>query len=361
MSAFLPATLPCFRNIVSFLEGNEISSLLSVSKSLKHAVDDLPDSVWREVVLNSFRNILPSVIDRIPLKENVTWRVFLQAFWKDLSLDMANVITDPHFLTRASYLHLGRRQEEEEEEEPSPFNLSIRPKRDTIRILTFDSLLNSFGDHEVCEEYLLDNEDVPAGQVTKEAFLFECSAIYLPLPQDHYLKILIGAEGVYFNLDSLDIGRIDGHQSMPALRWPEVKDIFHHVCQRRLALRGARRDSLSASEQREYDYLRAIAAVSNDALLAFLALLSYPTTTEEYEEYKQIVGDAHHRSGAISTEEGLHAWRRLLIQPSDVPAWQQADFEGKQVWTHPWSSRSVRKLQFCRQVDEILGAIVVSV
>eukprot|EP01031_Cornospumella_fuschlensis_P041268 gene41268-50368_t len=361
MSAIVAATFPCFGNVVSFLEGNEVSSLLSVNKLLKRAVNGLSDSVWREVVLNSFRNVLPSVIDRIPLKENVTWRVFLQAFWKDLRLDMANVITDPHFLTRASYLHLRRGQEEEEEEEPSPFNPAIRPKRDTIKILTFDSLLNSFGDHEVCEEYLLDNEDVPAGQLTKESFLFECSAIYLPLLHDHYLKILIGAEGVYFNLNTLDIGRIDGHQSMPALRWPEVKDIFHHVCQRRLALRGARRDSLSPSEQREYDYLHAIAAVSNDALLAFLALLSYPTTAEEYEEYKQIVGDAHYRSGAISAEESLHAWRRLLIQPSDVPAWQRAEFEGKQVWTHPWSSRSVHRLQFCRQVDEILGTMVVSV
>ena len=126
-------------------------------------------------------------------------------------------------------------------------------------------------------------------------------------------------------LNSIDIGRIDGHQSMPALRWEECKQIAK--------------------------YQKIEPPFTKDHLIILLALFAFPDETNLID-YKEVTSTALRNINILNDEKSLELWCDLL-----EPAEQWVYNDELHAWTHPWSTRNAWNGPKTQQIQEILSLL----
>jgi hypothetical protein len=171
--------LPSFLvlEIYSFLDTpSSLLNCCAVCRTTHSAFLLLPDRVWKTILSHN----IPANFDLLILREGETWKHATKFMWKEFTIKWVEVLSDPHFFGRASFLHCEPGQDSLVFGDPDP-------NRYTHRLVDYESALNSFGEHELFEE-LFDEES------SAEEFTFQCSAIEFELPQHSKLKIVVGAE-----------------------------------------------------------------------------------------------------------------------------------------------------------------------
>lgn len=305
------------------------------SSSSKYALDIfdcLPDQFWKDLAQI---NICGDV-DDITVLSKARWKSAVCFLWREVRVHWEAVFCDPYFHARANFLHLSDYLETSEE----IFGFNLVPSNETRKIVDEGSVLNSSGEHEDVESFFEVDE--------KLIRYFDCNrTLSFHLPDGSTLDILLCCEGWYFSIDGLDIGRLDGHQSMPALRWEESKNIASYA------------ESFRERERRGYF---PSALVSKYALL-LLSYLCYPAVADK-DDYIDAMVDKWTASGIIK-EDKIALWVEKFYV-CDGPDWVRAAASGvhegdeggdEGVWIHDWSMRRERNIGLATRVSEIMSRL----
>jgi hypothetical protein len=283
----------------------DIPSFVKLSTSSKYFREllDLPDQWWRHLVIKTYHGI-----DLLTKRDGVLYKTIFQRFWNHLHIDWRQVIGDPHFIRSLSFLHIADYCTEVFSNPP--------PSKSTRLIFDEESPLNLLESDEFPELYV----DLFLETADFEIFARECSTLNIPLPNENTLNIIFGCQGLYFFFNkTIDIGRLDGHQSMPALRWEECVEIASYVT--------AQHTNFILSES---------------YVISILSLLTFPTL-DTMDDYCTKVSDAFMAIGIWPDTEDGHQMRQLWCSAfrdddNECPRWE---LDGG-VWVHPWSARNNR-------------------
>lgn len=145
-------------------------------KTTHQALVALPDAFWRTILSHNIH----ADFDLLVLKEGQTWKRAAATLWKDLAINWSDVLSDPHFFGRASFLLC------EHAEDVRIFGDHI-PNIHTSKLVDEESLVNSCGDDEIFEELFDSRSNV-------EEFLLQCCTLQFNIPDNNKLKIIIGGE-----------------------------------------------------------------------------------------------------------------------------------------------------------------------